>query len=130
MSKRQKQRNCPKKIFRIPDLEHAKHVVINSLPAKASQESHAHAIDEFINLYCLEPRLSFNWAVVPRCRFFLEQKNAAPSTINVRLAAVGRIAYDAADVGFFSPELAEDPKTKTSFSQYAIQSFERACCSF
>jgi hypothetical protein len=39
-------------------------------------------------------------------RFFLEQKNFAPSTINVRLAAVRRLAYEASDTGLLSPELA------------------------
>ena len=42
--------------------------------------------------YCAEPRLAFNRTVVLRYRFFLEQKNLAPSTINVRLAAVRRLA--------------------------------------
>lgn len=41
-----------------------------------------------------------------RYRFFLEQNNLAPSTINVRLAAVRRLAYEAADTGLLSPELA------------------------
>ena len=36
----------------------------------------------------------------------LEQKNLAPSTINVRLAAVRRLAHEAADTGLLSPELA------------------------
>jgi site-specific recombinase XerC len=44
--------------------------------------------------------------VVLRYRFFLEQKNLAPSTINVRLAAVRRLAYEASDTGLLSPELA------------------------
>ena len=41
-----------------------------------------------------------------RYRFFLEQKNLASSTINVRLAAVRRLAYEASDTGLLSPELA------------------------
>src|SRR5271166_5636181 len=53
-----------------------------------------------------EPRLAFNRTVVLRYRFFLEQKNLAPSTINVRLAAVRRLAYEASDTGLLSPELA------------------------
>ena len=53
-----------------------------------------------------EPRLAFNRTVVLRYRFFLEQKNLAPSTINVRLAAVRRLAYEASDSGLLSPELA------------------------
>ena len=39
-------------------------------------------------------------------RFFLEQKNLAPSTINVRLAAVRRLACKASDTDLLSPELA------------------------
>lgn len=61
---------------------------------------------EFIGWYCSEPRLAFNRSVVLRYRFFLEQKNLAPSTINVRLAAVRRLAHEAADTGLLSPELA------------------------
>jgi site-specific recombinase XerD len=96
----------PKKVLRIPDLEHSKQAVLNSLPARASQESYEYAIDEFISWYCSEPRLAFNRTVVLRYRFFLEERNLAASTINVRLAAVRRLAYEAADAGLLSPELA------------------------
>jgi site-specific recombinase XerD len=108
MAKQQKRSNvrCTRKVLRIPDLEQSKHAVLTSLPAKTSQESYGHAIDEFISWYCSEPRLAFNRTVVLRYRFFLEQKNLAPSTINVRLAAVRRLAYEAADTGLLSPELA------------------------
>jgi len=44
--------------------------------------------------------------VVLRYRIYLEQRNLASSTINVRLAAVRRLAYEAADTGLLSPELA------------------------
>jgi hypothetical protein len=91
MAKSRKKARSPKKVLRILDLEHSKHAVINSLPAKASQDSYSYAIDEFISWYCSEPRLAFNRTVVLRYRFFLEQKNLAPSTINVRLAAVRRL---------------------------------------
>jgi site-specific recombinase XerC len=36
----------------------------------------------------------------------LEQRGYAPATINLRLAAVRRIAYETADAGLLSPELA------------------------
>src|SRR5258707_1961942 len=101
-SKRQK----PKTVLRFPDLKQSKNAVVNSLPAASSEESYGHAIDEFIGWYCSEPRLAFNRSVVLRYRFFLEQKNLAPSTINVRLAAVRRLAHEAADTGLLSPELA------------------------
>src|SRR5437870_7463496 len=53
-----------------------------------------------------EQRLTFNRTVVLRYRISLEQRQYAPSTINLRLAAVRRIAYEAADSGLLSPELA------------------------
>ena len=108
MARRQKtaKRPKPKTVLRLPDLEQSKNVVLNSLAAASSQESYRRAIDEFIGWYCSEPRLAFNRTVVLRYRFFLEQNNLAPSTINVRLAAVRRLAYKVADTGLLSPELA------------------------
>ena len=41
-----------------------------------------------------------------RYRIYLEQRLLAPTTINLRLAAVRRLAYEAADSGLLSPELA------------------------
>lgn len=74
--------------------------------AQSSRESYRHAMEEFIGSYCSEPRLSFSRTVVLRYRFFLEQRNLAPSTINVRRAAVRRLACEASDTGLPSPELA------------------------
>lgn len=53
-----------------------------------------------------EPRLSFNKTVVTRYRIALENQQLAAGTINGRLAAVRRLAYEAADAGLLSPELA------------------------
>src|ERR1700681_3009645 len=100
------ERPKPKTVLRLPDLEQSKNAVLNSLAAASSQESYGHAIEEFIGWYCSEPRLAFNRTVVLRYRFFLEQKNLAPATINVRLAAVRRLAYEASDTGLLSPDLA------------------------
>jgi hypothetical protein len=95
-----------RRTLRLADLEQSKNAVLHSLGAASSQESYRHAIDEFISWYCSEPRLSFNRSVVLRYRFFLEQNSLAPSTINVRLAAVRRPAYEASDTGLLSPDLA------------------------
>ena len=80
--------------------------MIGSLCSPESQRGYRHAIDEFIDWYCSEPRLSFNRTVVLRYRLHLESRNLAAGTINVRLAAVRRLAYEAADAGLLSPELA------------------------
>jgi hypothetical protein len=76
-------------ILRLPDLEQSKNAVHHPLAAASSQESSGHAIDEFITWYCSEPRLAFNRTVVLHYRFFLEQKNFASSTINVRSGVQG-----------------------------------------
>ena len=104
--KKTTKRPKPKTVLRIPDLEQSKNAVLNSLPAASSQESYGHAIEEFIGWYCSEPRLAFNRTVVLRYRFSLEQRNLAPATINVRSAAVRRLAYEASDTGLLSPDLA------------------------
>ena len=90
----------------LPDLDHAKAAVLASLHSPESQRSYRHAIDEFVGWYCSEPRLSFNKTVVTRYRIHLEDRQLAPGTTNVRLAAVRRLADEAAEAGLLSPELA------------------------
>jgi hypothetical protein len=69
----------------LPELEHSKAAVLNSLGSLQSRRSYKHAIEEFIRWYCSEPRLALNRAVVLRYRLHLESIPLAPSTINVRL---------------------------------------------
>jgi site-specific recombinase XerD len=90
----------------LPDLEHTKVAVIVSLRSFESQRSYRHSIDEFMAWYCSAPRLSLNKTVVLRYRLHLEDRHLAAGTINVRLAAVRRLAYEAADSGLLSPDLA------------------------
>src|SRR4030088_1876504 len=96
----------PKRVLRLPDLDHAKTAVLNTLGSPDSERSYQFAIDDFIAWYCSEPRLAFNKTVVLRYRLQLEARHLSASTINVRLAAVRRLAYEAADSGLLSPELA------------------------
>jgi integrase len=107
MSKsKSRKKRPPKRVLALPDLEHAKTAVLNSLTSASGQRTYDHAIREFVAWYCSEPRLAFNRTVVLRYRIHLEQRKYAPATINLRLAAVRRIAYEAADAGLLSPELA------------------------
>jgi integrase len=96
----------PKRVLALPDLEHAKSAVLSSLTSRSGQRTYDHAIREFVAWYCSEPRLACNRTVVLRYRMYLEQRQYAPATINLRLAAVRRVAYEAADAGLLSPELA------------------------
>src|SRR6202163_2813080 len=101
-----KRKRAPKSVLKLPDLEQSKSAVLNSLTSPSSQRTYDHAIGEFIDWYCSEPRLAFNKTVVARYRISLEQQHYAPTTINLRLAAVRRLAYEAADCGLLSADLA------------------------
>jgi site-specific recombinase XerD len=95
-----------KSVLRLLDLEHAKSAVLNSLSSSDAQRGYRHAIDEFVDWYCSEPRLAFNRIVVLRYRSHLESRQLAPGTVNLRLGAVRRLAYEAADCGLLSSDLA------------------------
>src|SRR6266851_9492841 len=77
---RKKPKQTPKLVLRLPDVDFAKSAVLNTLRSSESKRSYRFAIDDFVAWYCSEPRL--------------------------RLAAVRRLAYKAADTGLLSPELA------------------------
>jgi hypothetical protein len=90
----------------LPDLDHSKLAVLNSLASPNSRRVYQHAIEKFIAWYCSEPRLAFNRIVLVRYRIHLESCSLAANTINQHLAAVRRLAHAAADAGLLSPDLA------------------------
>ncbi|MCU1262075.1 MAG: phage integrase family protein [Bryobacterales bacterium] len=105
-STRKQKHPAAKSVLRLPDLEVAKSSVLNSLSCPDAQRGYRHAIDEFVDWYCSEPRLSFSKTVVVRYRMHLESRHLDPGTINLRLGAVRRLAYEAAECGLLSADLA------------------------
>jgi hypothetical protein len=71
-----RRRSSTKSILRLPDLEHAKAAVLNSLNSADAKRGYRHAIDEFVDWYCSEPRLAFNRIVVLRYRSHLDPVNS------------------------------------------------------
>src|SRR5580693_1775810 len=59
-----KRKRVPKTFLKLPDLEQSKSAVLNSLTSASSKRSYDHAIREFIDWYCSEPRLAFDKSVV------------------------------------------------------------------
>jgi hypothetical protein len=55
----------------LPNLEHAKAAVLNSLNSTGAKSGYRHAIDQFVDWHCSEPRLAFNRSVVLRYRSHL-----------------------------------------------------------
>src|SRR5215469_6962232 len=101
-----KKRTTTKSVLRLLDLEHAKAAVLKSLTSPDARRGYRHAIDEFVDWYCSEPRLAFNRIVVLRYRSHLESRQLAPGTVNLGLGAVRRLACEAADSGLLSADSA------------------------
>ena len=116
----------PKTKLGLPDLDHSKSAVLKSLRSPESKRGYRHAIEEFIQWYCSEPRLSFNKVVVTRYRIYLEDRRLAPGTINGRLAAVRRLAYEASDAGLLSPELAASIRRVRGVRKLGVRAGELA----
>ena len=55
-----RRKKSPKRVLALPDLEHAKTAVLNSLTSASGQRTYDHAIREFVGWYCSEPRPAFN----------------------------------------------------------------------
>jgi integrase len=89
----------------IPELEQSKAAVLNTLASPHSRRSYGCAIERFIVWYCGEPRLGFNRSVVVRYRSFLESLSLSAATINLHLTAIRRLADEATESGWLSPEL-------------------------
>ena len=106
MRKRKAKLNYRRIVLRLPDLDHSKMAVLNTLTSPGSRRVYQFAINQFIAWYCSEPRLAFNRIVVVRYRMYLESRRLAANTINQQLAAVRRLAHEAADAGLLGPDLA------------------------
>ena len=64
-------------VLRLPDLDHAKGAVLNSLSSPRSRRNYKFAMEQFITWYCSEPRLALNRTVVLRFRLHLESLGLA-----------------------------------------------------
>ena len=65
-------RSSTKSVRRLPDLEDAKCAVLNSLTSPDVQRGYRHAIDDFVDGCCSEPRVAFHRMVVLRYGSHLE----------------------------------------------------------
>jgi hypothetical protein len=98
MMKQKEKRNAKgraaKSVLRLPDLETAKSAVLNRLSCPDAQRGNRHAMDEFVDGYCSEPRLSFSKTVVTRYRMYLESRRVAPGAIKLSSLFQPRLRSD------------------------------------
>ena len=89
-----------------PEWERVKLLVLDALSSPHSRRLYGKALDDF-RLWAAPPALEgFTKATVQRYRAWLDTLALAPSTVNVRLTAVRKLAQEAADNGLLDPELA------------------------
>ena len=56
-NQKSRKKKLSRRVLALPDLEHAKTAVLNSLTSASGQRTYDHAISEFVAWYCSEPRL-------------------------------------------------------------------------
>jgi site-specific recombinase XerD len=88
------------------DLARLKALVLDSVPSPHSRRAYGKALDDFLSWYRAASRGPFRKAVVQEYRAKLEADGLAASTINVRLAAIRKLAQEAADNALLAPDLA------------------------
>jgi hypothetical protein len=89
MHKKNKKPFCRKIVLKLPDLDHAKSAVLNSLSSPHSRRNYKFAMEQFIPWYCSDPRLALNRTVVLRFRLYLESLGLAAGTVNQLLRLSG-----------------------------------------
>src|SRR4051794_1717865 len=81
-------------------------LVLDGLSSRHTRRAYSQALEEFLIWFYDEPAREFNKAAVQKYRAELEIKGLAPSSINVRLSAIRRLALEAEDNGLMAPALA------------------------
>lgn len=81
-------------------------LVLDSVTSAHSKRAYRNSLDHF-NAWCGSIGTpAFSKATVQKYRASLEQRGLAPSSINIRLSAIRKLALEAADNGLLAPEMA------------------------
>src|SRR5688500_7513907 len=87
-------------------LEAIKALVLNSVSSQHSKRAYDKALTDFLAWYQANPPGGFTKATVQQYRPELERRELAPSTINIQMAAIRKLASEASDNGLLAPEIA------------------------
>lgn len=83
-----------------------KSLVLDAVSSPHTRRSYDLALTRFLRWYQAAGLTGLNKAAVQRYRAVLEAESLSPSTVNVHLSAVRKLAMEAADNGLLAPELA------------------------
>ena len=88
------------------DWDRLKALALDGVTSPHSRRAYGKALDHFLGWYTLQGASGFTKATVNAYRTHLESLGLASATINVRLAAVRKLAQEATDNGLLAPEVA------------------------
>lgn len=83
-----------------------KALVLDSVSSPSTRRLYNLALNEFFAWHCNELQSGFNKATVNAWRATFEARGLGSSSINIRLAAIRKLAAEAADNGLLAPEIA------------------------
>jgi len=91
---------------REPPWQEVKALVLNSLSSRHSRRAYEAALDEFALWLYSQDKRPFDKSAVLQYRSDLEMSGLQPSSVNVRLSAIRRLATEAAGAGLLSTQTA------------------------
>ena len=81
-------------------------LALEGISSNSTRRAYSAAMDEFLTWARYQSHTGFSKVLVQQYKSMLVEKQLAPSTINQRLAAVRRLAIEAADNGLLDPSTA------------------------
>src|SRR3954454_24701853 len=88
-------------------LSRLKALVLDSLPSPESRRAYSRALDDFLGWCSHHPGNGFTKATANAYRAALEARGLSPSTVNLRLSDIRKLAMEAADNGLMPRDLAQ-----------------------
>lgn len=102
--------------------EALKALVLDSLTSEHSRLAYDRALNAFLNWFqALPPGSTFTKSVVQRYVAYLRDLSLSPSTINLRLTAVRRLASEAGDAGLMEHSTAEAVRRVKGVKQKGVR---------
>jgi len=86
--------------------ETVQRLVLDGLASQHTRRAYEQALEEFLLWLSADPSQSLNKAVVQKHRAELQAKGLSASSVNIRMAAIRKLAAEASDNGFLAPDTA------------------------
>ena len=97
-------------------------LVLDGLTSEHSKRAYEKALTDFLAWHADQGRPTLSKALVQRYKVILEESGLSPSTVNLRLSAIRKLAREAADNGLIDPLLANGIKAVRGVKSAGVRS--------